>query len=168
MSGGGRLRDVGSYAITLGPIGDTVVCRREETVLSAILRSGAKVVFGCRGGGCGTCKMRLLSGQGGAWPLLGCRSLGGGEGERLVPLVSGSGPQRSHGRTHRNEQVSGADGGVAVAGRLRLLIPSIGEDDCRKLRSRFPHESGHDHQTSPRNYQEVAPNDSQRDPKPMT
>jgi len=32
-------------------------------VLSAILRSGAKVVFGCRGGGCGTCKMRLISGR---------------------------------------------------------------------------------------------------------
>ena len=63
MSGGGRLHDVGSYAITLGPIGDTVVCRRDETVLSAILRSGAKVAFGCRGGGCGTCKMRLISGN---------------------------------------------------------------------------------------------------------
>jgi ferredoxin len=51
------------YTITLSPIGDTVTCRREEAVLSAILRSGAKVVFGCRGGGCGTCKMRLLSGR---------------------------------------------------------------------------------------------------------
>jgi len=63
MSGGGRSREDGLYAITLSPIGDTVVCRREETVLSAILRSGAKVVFGCRGGGCGTCKMRLISGR---------------------------------------------------------------------------------------------------------
>jgi CDP-4-dehydro-6-deoxyglucose reductase, E3 len=62
-SRGGCARDVGSYTITLSPIGDTVVCRREETVLSAILRSGAKVVFGCRGGGCGTCKMRLVSGR---------------------------------------------------------------------------------------------------------
>jgi CDP-4-dehydro-6-deoxyglucose reductase len=51
------------YTITLSPIGDTVECRREETVLSAILRSDAKVVFGCRGGGCGTCKMHLISGR---------------------------------------------------------------------------------------------------------
>lgn len=58
----GRPRDVESYAITLSPIGDTVVCRPDQTVLSAILQSGAKVVFGCRGGGCGTCKMRLISG----------------------------------------------------------------------------------------------------------
>ena len=58
----GRSRDVGSHTITLRPIGDIVVCRPDEPVLSAILRSGAKIVFGCRGGGCGTCKMRLISG----------------------------------------------------------------------------------------------------------
>jgi ferredoxin len=39
------------------------MCWPEETVLTAILRSGASVMFGCRGGGCGTCKMRLISGQ---------------------------------------------------------------------------------------------------------
>jgi ferredoxin len=59
----GRTHTVGLYTISFSPPGDTVVCRREETVLSAILRSGAKVVFGCRGGGCGTCKMRLISGR---------------------------------------------------------------------------------------------------------
>ena len=58
----GSTRDVGSYTITLNPIGDTVACRRDETVLSAIQRSGARIVFGCRGGGCGTCKMHLISG----------------------------------------------------------------------------------------------------------
>ena len=51
------------YTITLSPVGDTVPCRAEETVLAAILGSGASVVFGCRGGGCGTCKMRVISGQ---------------------------------------------------------------------------------------------------------
>jgi ferredoxin len=52
----------GSHTIHLRPVGEAVVCGPEETVLSAILRSGASVVFGCRGGGCGICKMRLLSG----------------------------------------------------------------------------------------------------------
>jgi ferredoxin len=61
-SGRGAVRDARAYTITLTPIGETVVCPREETVLGAILRSGAKVLFGCRGGGCGTCKMRLISG----------------------------------------------------------------------------------------------------------
>jgi ferredoxin len=56
-------RPPSGYTITLRPSGDTVLCHREETVLSAILRSGAKIMFGCRGGGCGTCKLRLSSGR---------------------------------------------------------------------------------------------------------
>ena len=51
------------YTITLSPAGDAVPCRPEETVLTAILGSGASVMFGCRGGGCGTCKMRAISGE---------------------------------------------------------------------------------------------------------
>jgi len=58
MSGG-----TGVYTISFQPVGESVVCRADETVLAAILRSGARVVFGCRGGGCGTCRMRLISGQ---------------------------------------------------------------------------------------------------------
>jgi len=54
---------VGSYTIRFSPSGDRVTCRGDETVLGAILRSGAKVVFGCRGGGCGVCKMRLTEGR---------------------------------------------------------------------------------------------------------
>ena len=59
----GRLAGAGAYTITLNPVGDVVACGAGESVLAAILRSGASVVFGCRGGGCGTCKMRLISGQ---------------------------------------------------------------------------------------------------------
>jgi ferredoxin len=51
------------YTIMLGPLGDTVACGPEESVLGAILRAGASVMFSCRGGGCGTCKMRLASGR---------------------------------------------------------------------------------------------------------
>ena len=49
--------------ISFRPLGDAIVCHPDETVLSAILRSGAKVVYGCRGGGCGACKMRLIAGR---------------------------------------------------------------------------------------------------------
>jgi ferredoxin len=59
----GRAHTVGLYTVSFSSPGDTVACRGDETVLSAILRSGAKVMFGCRGGGCGTCKMRLISGR---------------------------------------------------------------------------------------------------------
>jgi CDP-4-dehydro-6-deoxyglucose reductase len=47
----------------LSPVGDAVPCEPEESVLAAILRSGASIVYGCRGGGCGTCKMRVISGR---------------------------------------------------------------------------------------------------------
>ena len=62
-SADGSAHAVGSYTIRLNPLGDRVACRGDETVLSAILRSGAKVVFGCRGGGCGVCKMQLSWGR---------------------------------------------------------------------------------------------------------
>ena len=62
-SADGSARAVGSYTVRLSPLGDRVACRGDETVLAAILRSGAKVVFGCRGGGCGVCKMQLTSGR---------------------------------------------------------------------------------------------------------
>ncbi len=52
-----------NYTVRFSLPGDTVACRDGETVLAAIMRSGAKVMFGCRGGGCGTCKMRLISGR---------------------------------------------------------------------------------------------------------
>jgi ferredoxin len=52
-----------AHRITMTPVGDTVWCRPRETVLAAILASGASVRFGCRGGGCGTCKMRAITGQ---------------------------------------------------------------------------------------------------------
>ena len=48
--------------VTLNPVGKIVTCGLDDTVLTAILRSGGSVMFGCRGGGCGTCKMRLVSG----------------------------------------------------------------------------------------------------------
>ena len=60
---GGRLLRAKVFTVTLNAVGDAILCGPEESVLAAILRSGARVVFGCRGGGCGTCKMRLVSGQ---------------------------------------------------------------------------------------------------------
>ena len=52
-----------TYTITLLPMGEVLPCSPGETVLSAILHAGARVVFGCTGGGCGVCKMRLISGH---------------------------------------------------------------------------------------------------------
>jgi ferredoxin len=52
-----------TYTITLLPMGEVLPCAPGETVLGAILRAGARVYYGCMGGGCGVCKMRLISGQ---------------------------------------------------------------------------------------------------------
>ena len=52
-----------TYTITLLPMGEALPCPQGETVLGAIVRSGARVFFGCTGGGCGVCRMRLISGQ---------------------------------------------------------------------------------------------------------
>jgi ferredoxin len=52
-----------TYTITLLPMGEVLPCSQGETVLGAILHSGARVFFGCTGGGCGVCKMRLISGH---------------------------------------------------------------------------------------------------------
>jgi ferredoxin len=52
-----------TYTITLLPMGEVLPCALGETVLGAILRSGVRVYYGCTGGGCGVCKMRLISGH---------------------------------------------------------------------------------------------------------
>jgi ferredoxin len=52
-----------TYTITLLPMGEVLSCAQGETVLGAILRSGARVYYGCTGGGCGVCKMRLILGH---------------------------------------------------------------------------------------------------------
>ena len=50
------------FTITLTPVSQAIACAPDDTVLTAILR-GASVMYGCRGGGCGTCRMRLTSGS---------------------------------------------------------------------------------------------------------
>jgi len=43
---------------------ETIECRPDEPVLSALERSGlASVPVGCRGGGCGVCKVRVVEGR---------------------------------------------------------------------------------------------------------
>ena len=54
--------EAGVFTITLLPVGQAIACGPDDTVLAAILR-GASVMYGCRGGGCGACKMRLAAGR---------------------------------------------------------------------------------------------------------
>lgn len=49
--------------IRLEPFGVEVECASGETVLSAALRGGYYLRYGCRHGGCGTCRAMLVSGE---------------------------------------------------------------------------------------------------------
>lgn len=50
--------------ITLAPSGETFPCDESQNVLAAMLRLGRRgVPSGCRGGGCGVCKVEVLEGD---------------------------------------------------------------------------------------------------------
>lgn len=51
------------HTITLLPAGRTFPCDEGETILSAAARAGIELPSGCRIGGCGTCKTRIVEGE---------------------------------------------------------------------------------------------------------
>lgn len=53
-----------SFRIQLSDQHDAYDCRENESVLHGMARLGKKgIPLGCRGGGCGICKVQVLSGQ---------------------------------------------------------------------------------------------------------
>jgi len=52
-----------SFSVRIQPSGHTFFARDDESVLDAALRQGYAFPYGCRNGGCGACKGRLLSGE---------------------------------------------------------------------------------------------------------
>lgn len=53
-----------TYQITVQDTNGKFVCGEDEFVLEAMKRSGCGPVhYGCFGGGCGVCKMRVISGE---------------------------------------------------------------------------------------------------------
>jgi CDP-4-dehydro-6-deoxyglucose reductase, E3 len=49
--------------ITLEPGHHTFTCDTDETILTAALRAGLLIPYGCKNGACGSCKGRILSGE---------------------------------------------------------------------------------------------------------
>ena len=49
-----------SFAVTLQPSGRAFDVARDETILSAAIRGGIGLPYGCKDGACGSCKSRLL------------------------------------------------------------------------------------------------------------
>jgi CDP-4-dehydro-6-deoxyglucose reductase len=49
--------------VTVQPSGRVFAVERDETILSAAIRAGVGLPYGCRDGACGSCKSRLLAGR---------------------------------------------------------------------------------------------------------
>jgi NAD(P)H-flavin reductase/ferredoxin len=49
--------------VRVDPFGTEVVCAEGETILAAVLRNGYFVRYGCKYGGCGTCRALLVEGD---------------------------------------------------------------------------------------------------------
>ena len=49
--------------VSLQPFGETISCKDDETILAGVLRQGHYIRYGCKGGGCGTCKVLLVDGD---------------------------------------------------------------------------------------------------------
>jgi propane monooxygenase reductase subunit len=49
--------------VTLQPAGRSFDCLESETILDAAFREGLRLPHGCRSGGCGSCKARLIEGE---------------------------------------------------------------------------------------------------------
>jgi len=52
-----------SVRLRVEPAGVEIGVRHGETILEALKRSGYSMFFGCRRGGCGVCRIRVLEGQ---------------------------------------------------------------------------------------------------------
>lgn len=52
-----------SYQIRVLPFDETISCKPGQTLLAAILEQGRYLRYGCKNGGCSTCKVQLLEGD---------------------------------------------------------------------------------------------------------
>jgi CDP-4-dehydro-6-deoxyglucose reductase len=52
-----------TFQVTVTPSGRQFDCEADETILSAALRAGVGLPYGCKNGACGSCKGKILAGQ---------------------------------------------------------------------------------------------------------
>ena len=56
-------RDHPTFQIAIPGLGRTIICRVDQSILAAIIASGTKsIAVGCRSGGCGVCRIKILKG----------------------------------------------------------------------------------------------------------
>ncbi len=74
--------------ITVEPFRHEFECEYGETILKAALRQGLFIRYGCKHGGCGTCKSRLIDGDVNEPPSTFCLSPAEREDDWFLPCVS--------------------------------------------------------------------------------
>jgi ferredoxin len=52
-----------SYCIKVQPDERTILGDDNDFILDTAIRNGVKIKVGCKGGGCGICKIRILEGE---------------------------------------------------------------------------------------------------------
>ncbi len=52
-----------AHEITLLPFGITFACEEDESILDASIRQGIQLRYGCKHGGCGSCKAQIADGE---------------------------------------------------------------------------------------------------------
>ena len=75
----------GRHQVVIDETGESFACASAETALNALSRSGRKgIPVGCRGGGCGVCKVQVLAGEFRARPMSRCHVSEDDEARREV------------------------------------------------------------------------------------
>ena len=52
-----------TFTVTVRPSGRSFTVERDEPILTAAIRQGVGLPYGCKDGACGSCKSRLLEGR---------------------------------------------------------------------------------------------------------
>ncbi|MFX6118657.1 2Fe-2S iron-sulfur cluster-binding protein, partial [Acinetobacter baumannii] len=52
-----------SFQVTVQPSGRQFSCDASESILTAAIRAGVGLPYGCKNGACGSCKGKLVSGE---------------------------------------------------------------------------------------------------------
>ena len=52
-----------SFTVTVQPSGRSFSVDRDEPILTAAIRQGVGLPYGCKDGACGSCKSRMLEGR---------------------------------------------------------------------------------------------------------
>ncbi len=58
-----HLRNCMTFQVTVQPSGRQFTCEDDESVLTAAIRAGVGLPYGCKNGACGSCKGKILEGE---------------------------------------------------------------------------------------------------------